>query len=219
MIVIMKNNFLVLVLILINSITLFADSSKCKTELKEEKSYFQKHKRIYFITGFGSDESSAWFANDKKHNQVKFQISFKYYLISNFYFGFTEKAVWDIQDVNRSSPFQDANYNPEIFYEFNNKAGVFGFKRLNLLRLGIEHESNGKSKESGFSRSWNRIYAHTIFKFTNWFKLDLKLWGIIDKLIQSMNIVDDELFENNDIGKYYGKSRYVRRVSLGRLLK
>ena len=201
MIVIMKLNVILFLVVFLISSTLLSVST---TDSEKEKSFFQKHKKIYFVTGFGSEKYPAWFAKSDKHNQVKFQISFRYYLISNIYFGFTEKAVWDLQDIDRSSPFQDANYNPEIFYQYKNKDGIFGLKSFDLLKLGIEHESNGKSKESGFSRSWNRVYIQTVFDFSSWFKLDLKSWIIIDKLIQSMNIVDKELFENNDIGQYYG---------------
>jgi phospholipase A1 len=171
---------------------------------EKDTSFLQKYKQIYFISGLGNYNYPAWFSKNETHNQIKFQISFKYHIISGFYFGYTQKSLWDIWDIDRSSSFEDTNYNPDIFYDFENKNGVFGIKSFNLLKLGVEHESNGQSKESGDSRSWNRIYIETKFNITSWFNLGVKSWLIFDKLIQALDLVNKDLFENDDIDQYYG---------------
>ncbi len=195
-----------LLLLLLNSNGIKTDCNKYNKILKSEKSekiYFRRYKDTYIVTGFGSQNNPAFFAKEKEHNQVKFQFSFKYYLISNLWFGFTQKSVWDIWDIDRSSPFQDTNYNPELFYELKSSS-VLGIDYLKSFKVGIEHESNGKSKDTKMSRSWNRIYSQVYLDVFKYLKIDFKLWVTFDLLIRSLNIVDNSLFENNDIGEYYG---------------
>lgn len=110
------------------------------------------HRSNYFITGFTDD------------TQVKFQFSFKYDFWPNtshhtVYFAYTQKSLWDIFD--RSSPFRESNYGPEVYYAHyhsevhgkpNPGCGLFS------EQLGIEHESNGEASEA--SRSWNRIFLN-----------------------------------------------------------
>jgi phospholipase A1 len=113
------------------------------------------HKENYFIGGFS------------RKTQVKFQFSAKFDLWPNasrhsVYFGFTQKSFWRLYDT--SSPFQESNYNPELFYGYFKRAGDIVPRAgeasffLQNARVGVEHESNGV--DGAASRSWNRVYGY-----------------------------------------------------------
>jgi len=134
----------IILIFLLFNFALFAQNKEEKKLYDENEVRFQKYKRNFFITGFGTENSPAFFG-DSKHNQVKFQFSFKYRVFFDLHFGFTQKSFWDFWEVNNSAPFQDSNYNPELFYPIN-----IDIYPLNVLTIGVEHESNGQSKKADF---------------------------------------------------------------------
>jgi phospholipase A1 len=109
------------------------------------------HRPSYFVTGL------------TRETQVKFLFSIKYDLWPNtghhtVYLAYTQKSLWDLYD--RSAPFRESNYAPEIFYahyhsemhgEPSPGCGLFG------EQLGFEHESNGE--RGAASRAWNRVFG------------------------------------------------------------
>ncbi|UZE96090.1 phospholipase A [Alkalimarinus alittae] len=106
------------------------------------------------------------------NEEIKLQLSLKVpltyskllYENDGIYFGFTLKSFWQLYSPDISAPFRETNYRPEIYYETS-----FPFEPWNgtlLTRVGIEHESNGRSQL--LSRSWNRIYAGVGFAQNNW---------------------------------------------------
>jgi outer membrane phospholipase A len=115
------------------------------------------HRDNYFVSGLTGEQ-----------HLIKFQYSVKFDLWPNAsrhsaYFGFTQKSLWRLWDFSASSPFQESNYAPEVFYGYYMKLGdlipqpgtTTGF--LEFVRVGFEHESNGEDGTQ--SRSWNRPYA------------------------------------------------------------
>jgi len=82
-------------------------------------------------------------------NDAKMQFSFKFRLAEGMplYFAYTNLALWDIWET--SSPFNDINFIPELFYRFDG-----GTRSLISVDLGYIHTSNGKDKE--LSRTWDR---------------------------------------------------------------
>jgi phospholipase A1 len=107
---------------------------------------FSAHEDNYVITGIPTDPKTST-------NQVKFQFSFKFDLTPNegpcgLFIAYTQRSLW--QAYAASSPFEDTNYNPQIFLVFGLKdisalrslpeAGQFHFL---WMRFGGEHESNG----------------------------------------------------------------------------
>lgn len=189
----------IIVIFLLFNFALFAKNNNEERKLYDENEVrFQKYKRILFITGFGTEKSPA-FLGDSKHNQVKFQFSFKYRVFFDLYFGFTQKSFWDFWEVNNSAPFQDSNYNPELFYPIN--VDIYPLK---VLTLGIEHESNGQSKKSGHSRSINKPYLLFDLKWNSWFCQNLKAFYYFDILFDKFGLIKDDLLENKDIYEYYG---------------
>jgi phospholipase A1 len=131
--------------------------------------------------------------------EVKFQISFKFMLWEqlfkrdiDFYFAYTQLAMWQLYNSDISSPFRDTNYEPEAFLWFNNDWEIFGFtNRVNLF--GFAHQSNGRAEP--LSRSWNRVFASFVFERGR-LAFGIKPWIRISE--------DDEDDDNPDIEDYLG---------------
>ena len=133
---------------------------------------------------------------DRKQTEVKFQISVKKPILTNFFkmnetinFGYTQTSWWQLYDD--SSPFRETNYRPEVFVELpygeRDKTTLKGFK------FGFLHESNGQGGDK--SRSWNRLYLTSYFQAGNLF-IAPRVWY---KLPEHENEDD-----NADIQKYLG---------------
>jgi phospholipase A1 len=95
---------------------------------------------MYFI--FGAREGYS----------ARFQLSFKYRLfdtgsgfgrsrpwLSGFYFGYTQNSLWDLS--SESKAFRDTSYRPQFFWKWD-RADEKTF--VDSLRVGVEHESNGR---------------------------------------------------------------------------
>ncbi|MFZ3071754.1 MAG: phospholipase A [Thermodesulfobacteriota bacterium] len=144
----------------------------------------RSHKPVYFIVLDNKD--------------VKFEISFKVKLASDygFYFGYTQKSFWDL--FEKSSPFRESNYNPEIFWEAREGSSVENGFGMGRTLIGVEHESNGMGGEE--SRSWNRVYveqrvSYNPPSFDNKTKKDflifsLKLWPVVQAGEENKDITD-----------------------------
>ena len=104
---------------------------------------------MYFIVG-ARDGYSA-----------RFQLSFKYRLfdtgtgfgrdrpwLSGFYFGYTQNSLWDLSSDSKA--FRDTSYRPQLFWKWD-RADEKTF--VDSLRIGFEHESNGRDGDR--SRSIN----------------------------------------------------------------
>ena len=80
------------------------------------------------------------------------------------FFGFTLKSFWQAYNNEASAPFRETNYRPELFYmtplPIKSNSGIW------IGRIGLEHESNGRSQY--LSRSWNRAYITLAYAKSNW---------------------------------------------------
>jgi phospholipase A1 len=150
--------------------------------------------------------------------EAKYQISVKTPLwlqpddLSGVYFGFTAVSFWQLYNDETSKPFRETNYQPEVFYQFNSDLSLAGYK-FNLLRIGLNHMSNGQSGLK--SRSWNRITATALFSDENtayyirtWLRLPED-----DKTSRLDPLGDD----NPDINDYYGRIELGFGYRLGSL--
>ncbi len=140
--------------------------------------------------------------SDRKRAEAKFQISFMKPLLSNIFglnetlfLGYTQKSFWQIYD--KSSPFRETNYEPEMFILFPLKGD---FLSMQAVRFSINHQSNGQKGE--LSRSWNRIYAEGIFQVKGAI-LYLKAWYRIPENEKS-SPSDSSGDDNPDIEDYLG---------------
>lgn len=106
---------------------------------------FSLHRPTYFI--FGDDD-------------LKIQYSFKYRLAKSLpiYFAFSQLMFWDIYE--ESKPFEEVNYNPEVFYRLINKEA----QALHTVDLGMDHMSNGKDDIE--TRSLDRIFVRANYLST-----------------------------------------------------
>ena len=96
---------------------------------------------------------------------ARFQLSFKYRLfdtvsgfgrqqpwLSAFYFGYTQNSLWDLS--SQSKAFRDTSYRPAIFWKWD-RTDEKTF--VDSVRLGLEHESNGR--DGPRSRSINIAFV------------------------------------------------------------
>lgn len=138
------NSFIVLFAIAINLNLKAQDilsTGKFLNEKKDEE-VFSRFNSNYFLFGL---------------NDLKLQLSFKYNFLKNYpvYFGYTQLMFWNI--YIRSLPFREINYEPTIFYRFQNRNN-----QDNYLDLGSLHRSNGVAGYS--SRSYNVVFISTQYK-------------------------------------------------------
>jgi len=106
---------------------------------------------------------------------AKLQLSFKYRFINErsdlaedydwlrgLFFGYTQLSLWDLSA--ESLPFEDTNFLPELFYQFNDvNLPILNAASRADLQLGLQHESNGRDGDD--SRSLNIAYIEPALHF------------------------------------------------------
>ncbi len=164
------------------------------------------HEPTYFVVGDSSDRGA----------DARFQLSFKYRLFdpegifgrfsplfSNLYFTYTQTSLWDLGED--SSPFRDTSYRPGLFYKW---AGSDEFLLPDEWRVGVEHESNGRSDLD--SRAIDTAYL-----VPSW-HLDLANGRRFSFMPKIYHYIDKD--ENPDIQRYRGyvdwAARYGREDGL-----
>lgn len=132
--------------------------------------------------------------------EVKFQVSFKipvaYDVVgknSSLWVAYTQQSFWQAYNSKISSPFRESNYEPEVFLQFNRPNSDEKGMKFSLWRVGLDHQSNGRSRPA--SRSWNRLYAEMVFESEH-NVVSIKPWYRFPESASS----DD----NPNIEKYYG---------------
>ncbi|MGM8932288.1 phospholipase A [Salinicola halophyticus] len=136
---------------------------------------------------------------DVDNSEIKFQLSFKIKLLDDMfgengdlYFAYTQRSWWQAYNSEASAPFRETNYEPEGFVSFDNRWTVLGWTNT-INRVGFAHQSNGRSDP--LSRSWNRIYAESIFQRGDWAVSVAPHWRIPE---------NDEEDDNPDLENYIG---------------
>jgi phospholipase A1/A2 len=97
------------------------------------------------------------------HLEAKFQFSLKAKLWENLavsggslWFGYTQTSRWQVYNSERSRPFRETDYEPEIMYTAPAKFSL-GPIDSKFVGLSLTHQSNGRDDPQ--SRSWNRVIA------------------------------------------------------------
>lgn len=103
---------------------------------------------------------------------ARFQLSFKYRMfdfgsgygreqpwLSGLYFGFTQNSLWDLSSDSKA--FRDTSYRPSLFWKWDREDDK---TFIDSLRLGLEHESNGRDGER--SRSINIAFVRPEWHWT-----------------------------------------------------
>jgi phospholipase A1 len=162
-----------------------------------ERAALASHKPNYALV-YTLDAAEA--PDDRQEKEAKFQISLKARLPGPppWYIGYTQKSFWQVYDRERSRPFRESNYNPELFLDWR---APFGAPPSVWLRYGIEHESNGQG--TALSRSWNRVYLWPRIESERW-DAALKYWyRLLEREKRAPG--DPEGDDNPDIERYLGR--------------
>jgi len=137
-------------------------------------------------------------AQHEKHTEAVFQVSLKKPLSFNlfglneaFFFAYTQKVWWQL--YSNSEPFREVNFEPEFFITLPTNQVIDKATGLKVLKIGFSHESNGQDERR--SRTWNRIYASTLWQHGQLFT-NLRAWYRIPE--------PENTDENTDIHKYMG---------------
>lgn len=165
-----------------------APGSPARTAIPERVS--TNISRQYFF--LHDDNYFALQANGSWPPRVKFQVSFRFEMLSfgdspnvAVNFSYTQKSFWDLFAFDRSSPFIENDYRPELFVSIRPDEKV----RYREIQIGVQHESNGLGdngvvNQTDNSRSWNYVFADARWGFTRddprkaWFYLTpgLRAW-------------------------------------------
>ena len=151
---------------------------------------FRVHKPVYLMPAFWTSDVNDTPSSPNPRNTVstpqgldaletKFQLSFKTKAVENLFgdngdiwMGYTQSSRWQVYNADRSRPFRETNYEPEVLLVFRNAYGIGGW-RGRMAAVGINHQSNGRADP--FSRSWNRIMFNVGLDREHW-ALMLRPW-------------------------------------------
>ena len=163
------------------------------------RDFFTPYKQNYILFGsMDNKDGSEPFSG--KTFDIRFEFGMKFRMFQNreefdrlspLHIGYSQKSWWDIAES--SAPFKEHNYNPEIFWDFEDAGASDAFLPYELSdvvdRIGFEHQSNGRDGLE--SRSWDRLYAQKTFEFPNpdW-SLRLKAWNVVNLGVENSDITD-----------------------------
>lgn len=163
------------------------------------RDFFTPYKENYILFGSmenrdGTDPFSG------KTLDIRFEFGMKFRMFQNqedferlspLHFGYSQRSWWDIAES--SAPFREHNYNPEIFWDFEDERADKGFLPHEIGqvvdRIGFEHQSNGLDGLD--SRSWDRVYAQKTFRLLNDdLAVRLKAWNVVNLGVENFDITD-----------------------------
>ncbi len=178
--------------------------------------FFRPYKNNYVVFGAmkNHDDTPAFSGNNL---DIKFELGMMFSLIPSnnsesgylpLHFGYSQRSWWDISEP--SAPFQEHNYNPEVFWDFTRSTAMtpslltLARNLFSIDRIGVEHQSNGLNEER--SRSWDRVYLEREFVFSEAMSFNLKLWHVLNK---------GEL--NEDISDFLGDAQLTTHITLNNM--
>ncbi|MCC5854112.1 MAG: phospholipase A [Idiomarina sp.] len=98
-----------------------------------------------------------------RDEEVKIQLSLRTKVLEDFllpnadvWLAYTQRSLWQAWNHEDSAPFRSTDHRPEIFYVIplpERLDPIPGPVRLQMIRVGVAHESNGQTEPK--SRSWN----------------------------------------------------------------
>ncbi len=162
------------------------------------REFFTPYKRNYIVFGSMQNKNGGEPFSGKTFD-IRFEFGMKFRLFQNqenfnklspLYFGYSQKSWWDIAES--SAPFKEHNYNPEIFWDFNDTGSEDALlpDEIGTVvdRFGFEHQSNGRDGPQ--SRSWDRLYAQKTLRLRDDLSLRLKAWQAMNEGEENIDITD-----------------------------
>ncbi|MEA3383792.1 MAG: phospholipase A [Campylobacterota bacterium] len=147
---------------------------------------------------------------ERDSNEAQFQLSIKVPLYANFlnsgadlFSAYTQNSYWQVYNTDKSSPFRETNYMPELFMEWHPDK-KFGDSTLTKARFALIHQSNGQ--DVGQSRSWNRTELFFLFQNQNIF-YGLNIWDRWDEETKK-DIAAIEGDDNPELEDLVGNQKY-----------
>jgi len=108
--------------------------------------------------------SAADPARTLRKPEVAFQLSIKAKLgqdifggKADLWLGYTQRAFWQLYDIDESAPFRTTDHEPELIVSFRTHFRLLGFDGR-IVQIGLSHQSNGMARP--LSRNWNRLVAN-----------------------------------------------------------
>ncbi len=163
------------------------------------------YKPMYFSFGFGSLYEHLGDLSHYSDELVKVSFSMKYdpfhQIHSGFFLAYSQIMFWNM--FSYSGPFEEIDFNPEVFYRFQSGYNPFGDVKIPLfdfLQIGWEHKSNGQNEPE--SRGFDRVYGQLQLGLgeKNHFALNAKYFYMIDILDLPNGFLS--LRDNQDIQNY-----------------
>ena len=134
----MLNSLIVSILLTLMSTFVIAEEPENQTPPPADKEVHEASKAIFGIDPKNkfSLYQPSYFIFGKEN--LKMQFSSKYRVAKNYnlYLAYTQVMFWDIYE--QSAPFNDINYNPEIFYRLIEGDTKF----IRSIDFGYHHTSN-----------------------------------------------------------------------------
>jgi phospholipase A1/A2 len=117
-----------------------------------------------------------------KKSEAAFQLSFKAKLWQDafggkvdLWLGYTQRAFWQVYDIDESAPFREFDHEPELIASFRTRFRLLGFDSR-FVQVSVNHQSNGQAKP--LSRNWNRLIVNAGLErgplsiiFTGWVRI------------------------------------------------
>ena len=162
--------------------------------------YFQPYKDNYIALGrMRNRDGSVPFSGEQLDTKFELGLSFgpfadieRLSALRPLRFGYSQRSWWNLAED--SAPFTEHNYNPEIYWDFNQPERPLLGRLPFIDIIGLEHQSNGLDGER--SRGWDRVYVQKAIQLMPQLSVELKLW---DTVAASDN--------NADIRHYLGSSQ------------
>ena len=162
------------------------------------REFFTPYKRNYILFGSMQNKDGGEPFSGKTLD-IRYEIGMKFRLFQNqaspeglspLYFGYSQRSWWDIAES--SAPFKEHNYNPELFWDFQDAGADQGWLPYEFAtfvdRFGFEHQSNGRDGLE--SRSWDRLYAQKSLRLRDDLAVRLKAFVATNEGDNNADITD-----------------------------
>lgn len=147
--------------------------------------FFRPYKDNYLILGrMQMDDGSLPFSGEVLDTKFELGLTFSLFegreifdFLAPLHVGYSQKSWWNISED--SAPFTEHNYNPEIYWQFDQPRRPLLGDPPFVDIIGFEHQSNGQA--GLLSRSWDRVYAQKEIYLLPQLSVGLKVWDILSR--------------------------------------